>query len=65
MLALTVALVVWLSVGLIRLMDVYFWPGEVWISYLLTGSIFTAGGLVAWHFRLAGDDRGAASGAGA
>jgi hypothetical protein len=52
MVALTVALVVWFSIGLIRFMDVYFWPGEVWISYLLTGSVFTIGGLVVWHFRL-------------
>lgn len=46
---LAVAVLVWGSVGLIRLMDVYFWPGEVWASYLLLGGIFTGGGLYAWH----------------
>src|SRR5579863_8927353 len=47
--ALAIAVVVWGSVGLIRLLDVYLWPGEVWASYLLLGGIFTGGGLFAWR----------------
>ena len=47
---LAIAVLVWGSVGLVRLFDVYLWPGEVWASYLLLGGIFTAGGLVAWHY---------------
>jgi hypothetical protein len=49
--ALGLALTVWLSVGFIRLLDVYAWPGKVWASYLLLGAVFCAVGLVVWHFR--------------
>jgi hypothetical protein len=50
--ALAVALVVWLSVGFIRLLDVYLWPDKVWASYLLLGAVFTGGGLAAWWQRI-------------
>lgn len=50
---LVVAVVVWLSVGLVRLLDVYVVGGRVWISYAILGGIFTVVGLVAWSQRTA------------
>ena len=50
---LVVAVVVWLSVGLVRLLDVYVVGGRVWISYAILGGIFTVIGLVAWSQRTA------------
>jgi hypothetical protein len=53
-----VALIVLLSVALVRLLDVYVFPGKVWASYLLVGGVFTLAGLTAWIFgsrRQAGD----------
>ncbi len=50
--ALAVAVLVWVSVAGIRFMDVYFWPGEVWASYLLLGGLFTAGGMVLWYLAI-------------
>jgi hypothetical protein len=47
---LAIAVIVWGSVGLVRFFDVYFWPGEVWASYLLLGGLFTVGGMVAWYY---------------
>jgi drug/metabolite transporter (DMT)-like permease len=47
---LAVAIIVWGSVGLVRFFDVYFWPGEVWASYLLLGGLFTVGGTLAWYY---------------
>jgi hypothetical protein len=47
-----VALVVWGSIGLVRLLDVYLWPGKVWASYLLLGALFIIGGMVAWWLRI-------------
>lgn len=39
-----------LTIGALRLLDVYL-PGEVWSAYLALGSIFTLGGLVLWRKR--------------
>jgi hypothetical protein len=50
---LVVAVVVWLSVGLVRLLDVYVVGGRVWISYAILGGIFTVIGLAAWSQRTA------------
>jgi hypothetical protein len=50
--ALVTAIVTWGSVMLFRLMDVYFWPGEVWISYLLVGGILTLAGLACFTQRV-------------
>lgn len=52
-LVLVVAVVVWLSVGLVRLLDVYVVGGRVWISYAILGGLFTLAGLVAWSRRTA------------
>lgn len=46
----TVALVL-LSVGLLRLLDVYAFPGRVWASYLLLGVVFSLAGLLVWTKR--------------
>jgi hypothetical protein len=48
--ALAVSVVVWGSVGLVRFLDVYLWPGQVWASYILLGGIFTGAGLFAWRY---------------
>lgn len=41
------------SAGLIRLLDVYVFPGRVWASYAVLGLIFSAAGLWAWSKRSA------------
>lgn len=46
--ALGIILVTLLSIGLIRLLDVYAFHHRVWASYLLVGFVFTIIGLVAW-----------------
>jgi hypothetical protein len=46
----TVVLVL-LSVGLLRLLDVYAFPGRVWLSYAVVGGVFTVVGLLAWTKR--------------
>jgi hypothetical protein len=55
---LLVVIAVVLSVALIRLLDVYVFPGRVWASYALVGVVFTIVGIVAWWQRTprAGDD---------
>ncbi len=45
------AALVWLTVGLLRLLDVYAWPGEVWISYFVLAAVFLAGGTALWVLR--------------
>lgn len=40
-----------LLIGLIRLVDVYAFPGRVWATYFLLSFIFTAIGVVCWRFR--------------
>jgi hypothetical protein len=56
--ALALAVVVLLSVGLVRLLDVYVVGGRVWISYAVLGGIFTVAGLTAWSRRTAGSTAG-------
>lgn len=46
-------LLVVISVGLIRLLDVYAFPGRVWASYLLVGFVFAVTGLLLWSRRSA------------
>lgn len=46
--ALTVTVLV--AAGLVRLLDVYLFPGKVWASYVLTGGLFTLVGVLA-HFK--------------
>jgi len=48
---LALVLLILLSVGLIRLLDVYVFPGRVWASYLLLGFVFCAAGTYAWTQR--------------
>lgn len=43
--------VVMVSIGVLRLLDVYAFPGRIWASYLLLGFIFTAAGLALWILR--------------
>lgn len=59
MLAAVLALVVLvlLSVGLVRLLDVYAFGNRVWISYAVLGGIFTAAGFLAWSRRTAPEGR--------
>ena len=49
-----VVIAVVLSVALIRLLDVYVFPGRVWASYGLVALLFVIVGLVAWRKRTAG-----------
>ena len=45
-------IVLWLSsVGVLRLLDIYVFPGRVWASYTLLGGIFTLSGLFLWTLR--------------
>jgi hypothetical protein len=39
------------SVGVLRLLDIYVFPGRVWASYTLLGGIFTLAGLFLWTLR--------------
>jgi hypothetical protein len=39
------------SVGVLRLLDIYAFPGRVWASYTLLGGIFTLVGLFLWTLR--------------
>lgn len=50
---LALLVLVLLSVGLLRLLDVYAFSGRVWISYAVLGGIFTLAGLLAWSRRTA------------
>jgi hypothetical protein len=49
--AASVVTVVLLSVTLIRLLTVYAFDGRVWLSDLVVGLVFVAGGVVAWSRR--------------
>jgi hypothetical protein len=42
---------VMVAIGLIRLLDVYAFPGRVWASYALVGFVFATIGLLAWSRR--------------
>lgn len=48
---LALVVLVLLSVGLVRLLDVYAFNGRVWISYAVIGGVFCLGGLLAWTKR--------------
>ena len=50
---LALLVLVLLSVGLVRLLDVYAFGGRVWISYAVLGGIFSLAGLLAWSRRTA------------
>jgi hypothetical protein len=39
------------SVGVLRLLDIYLFPGRVWASYTMLGGIFTLAGLFVWTLR--------------
>lgn len=52
-----VVLVTMLSVGLIRLLDVYAFPGRIWASYFLVGFVFAVSGLALWSLRGGRQDR--------
>ncbi|HMD46742.1 MAG TPA: hypothetical protein VKG43_11310 [Acidimicrobiales bacterium] len=51
-----IVVVVVLCVALVRFMTVYFWPGKVWASYYVLGTILVAGGFVLWSRRSSGAD---------
>lgn len=40
-----------LAAGVVRALDVYTGDGRVWIAHLITGGIFTLGGLFLWSKR--------------
>jgi hypothetical protein len=45
-------IVLWLSsVGVLRLLDIYLFPGRVWASYTMLGGILTLAGLFLWTLR--------------
>jgi hypothetical protein len=48
---LALAVMVLATVAIVRLLDVYVFPGRVWASYALLGTIFVAVGLFAWSQR--------------
>jgi hypothetical protein len=49
--AASVVTVVLLSISLIRLLTVYAFSGRVWLSDLVVGAVFVAGGIAAWTRR--------------
>jgi len=49
--ALVLVVLVLLSIGLLRLLDVYAFSGRVWISYAVLGGVFTLAGIFAWSRR--------------
>jgi hypothetical protein len=51
MLVLAVVVVTAISVGVIRLFDIYVFPGRVWASYALLGTVFCAAGAYVWSKR--------------
>ncbi len=52
--AIALVIAVLVSVGLVRLLDVYVVGGRVWISYLILGGLFTLLGAYAWSQRASG-----------
>lgn len=48
--AMALTALVLVAVGLVRLLDAYLFPGEVWASYALIGGLFTLAGVLA-HFK--------------
>ncbi len=49
--ALSSVVLILLSIGLLRLLDVYAFPGRIWLSYFVIGGVFTVVGLFAWTKR--------------
>jgi hypothetical protein len=49
--AMALALSVLLSVALVRLLDVYAFPGRVWASEAVVGAVISTIGLAAWSLR--------------
>ena len=41
-------------VGVLRVLDVYVFPGRVWASYAVLGLVFSGAGLLAWSQRSSG-----------
>ena len=54
--ALGTVVLVLLSVGFMRLLNVYAFEHRVWISYLVVGAVFSLGGIFAWTKRFSRDD---------
>ena len=52
----TLALCALLSVALVRLLDIYAFPGRVWASEAVVGAVLAAVGLAAWSLRRARRD---------
>jgi hypothetical protein len=52
-LAASVVTTVLLSIALVRLLTVYAFGGRVWLSDLVVGAVFVAGGILAWTKRTA------------
>jgi len=42
------------SIAVLRLLDVYAFPGRIWASYAVLGAVFTLGGLLTWSRRSKG-----------
>jgi hypothetical protein len=51
--AVAVAVICLSSVGVLRLLDIYLFPGRIWASYTMLGGIFTLAGLFLWTLRRA------------
>lgn len=48
---LTAAVVVLLTIGIVRLLDDYAFPGRIWATYALVGGIFVLAGALLWARR--------------
>ncbi|MDA8355903.1 MAG: hypothetical protein M0Z95_06340 [Actinomycetota bacterium] len=48
---LSLVVLVLVSIGLVRILDVYAFGGRVWISDAVLGAVFTLAGLAAWSRR--------------
>ncbi|HXW38924.1 MAG TPA: hypothetical protein VEJ44_04455 [Acidimicrobiales bacterium] len=53
-LAASVVVLVLVAIAVIRLFTVYAFGGRVWLSDLVVGVLFVAGGIVAWSLRSGG-----------
>jgi hypothetical protein len=47
----SLVVLVLVSIGLVRLLDVYAFGGRVWISYAVLGAVFSLFGTLAWSRR--------------
>jgi hypothetical protein len=50
-LTLLVVVITTVSVGVVRLFDIYLFPGRVWASYALLGTVFCVAGFFVWAKR--------------